>query len=242
MTLADYKIEHWTSTQTVLDGEKQETVSISVNDRAATRQAIINRARQGGMNFVERSDWAAHKNRSARMTNDWDYSKIAIHHAGRSFSCGPAALQLQEIQDMQMGKSVAPSDDIGYHYALDCYGNIFEGRDIRFKGENVHNYNTGVIGIVLLENLTDSEEGGDGVAKVRKFLDTVGLSKRPQVPDKQKQSVSKFIDILREFFYINTLGGHREFPGQIGEGKICPGNVGLSLVKELRKSTGLSAP
>lgn len=156
VTLADYKIAHWTSTQTALDGEKQETLSISVNDRAATRQAIINRVRQAGMNFIERSNWAAHKNRSARMTSDWNYRKIAIHHAGRSFSCGPGALQLQEqeIQDLQMGKAVAPSDDIGYHYALDCYGNIFEGRDIRFKGENVHNYNTGVIGIVLLENLT----------------------------------------------------------------------------------------
>ncbi|WP_244815479.1 peptidoglycan recognition family protein [Caballeronia sp. Lep1P3] len=176
------------------------------------------------------------------MTNDWDYSMIAIHHAGRSFSCGPAALQLQEIQDMQMGKSVAPSDDIGYHYARDCFGNIFEGRDIRFKGENLHNYNTGVIGILLMENLTDPEEGGDRVAKVRKFLNAIGLNNHPQVPDEQKQSVHRFIDILRDFFYITTLGGHREFPGQLGEGKICPGNVGLSLVAGLRRTTGLSAP
>ena len=51
-----------------------------------------------------------------------------------------------------------------------------------------------------------------------------------------------FIAILHEFFYINTLGGHREFPGQLGEGKICPGNVGLALVKELRNFSGLSAP
>jgi hypothetical protein len=238
----DYNIEHWTSSCSVLGSSKDDAITISVNNRAATRQAIINRVRQGSMNFVERSYWAAHKNRSERMSNDWDYSKIAIHHAGRSFSCGPAALQLQEIQDMQMGKSVAPSDDIGYHYALDCFGNIFEGRDIRFKGENVHNYNTGVIGIVLLENLTDAEEGGDRVAKVRKFLDTIGLHRRAQVPDKQKQSVQRFIDILREFFCITTLGGHREFPGQLGEGKICPGNVGLSLVTELRRSAGLSAP
>lgn len=118
---------------------------------------------------MERSDWAAHKNRSERMTNDWDYSMIAIHHAGRSFSCGPAALQLQEIQDMQMGKSVAPSDDIGYHYARDCFGNIFEGRDIRFKGENLHNYNTGVIGILLMENLTDPEEGVIASPKFENF-------------------------------------------------------------------------
>lgn len=238
----DYNIEHWTSASTMAGSSKDDAVLIRVDDRAATRQAIINHVRRNGMNFVERSHWAAHKNRPERMRDDWDYTRIAIHHAGRSFTCGPAALQMQEIQDMQMGRSTAASDDIGYHYALDCFGNVFEGRDIRFKGENVHNYNTGVIGIVLLENLTAPDEGRDGVAVVRKLFDAMGFKGRPRVPEKQKQSLEAFIVILREFFYINTLGGHREFPGQRGEGKICPGNVGLALVKELRKLTGLSEP
>ncbi len=240
--MADYKIQHWASSHTTVDGNAGDVLSISVNDRAATRQAIINRVRQGGMNFVERSDWAAHKNRSERMHDDWNYSKIAIHHAGRSFSCGPAALQLQDIQEMQMSKSVASSDDIGYHYALDCFGNVFEGRDIRFKGENVHNYNTGVVGIVLLENLTEPGEGHDGVARLQKLLGAAGLAHRPEVDERQKRSLATFVAILRDFFNIDTLGGHREFPGQLGEGKICPGNVGLEIVRELRASMGLGAP
>jgi hypothetical protein len=136
----DYDVEHWTSACSAIGSTKDQAVEIKVNNRAATRQAIINLVRARGMNFVIRSDWAAHKNRSERMVEDWNYSKIAIHHAGRSFSCGPAALQLQEIQELQMGKSTAAMDDIGYHYALDCLGNVFEGRDIRFKGESVHNY------------------------------------------------------------------------------------------------------
>jgi hypothetical protein len=94
---------------------KDDAVLIKVDNRAATRQAIISHVRKNGMNFVERSDWAAHKNRSERMRDDWDYTKIAIHHAGRSFTCGPAALQMQEIQDMQMDRRKAASDDIGYH-------------------------------------------------------------------------------------------------------------------------------
>ncbi|MBC8748976.1 hypothetical protein OKW43_002332 [Paraburkholderia sp. WC7.3g] len=240
--MADYKNQHWTSSHTTADGNAGDVISVSVNDRAATRQAIINRVRQGGMNFVERSDWAAHKNRSERMHDDWNYKRIAIHHAGRSFSCGPAALQLQDIQEMQMDKSIAPSDDIGYHYALDCFGNVFEGRDIRFKGENVHNYNTGVIGIVLLENLTEPGEGHDGVAKLQKFLGAVGFARPPKVDERQVQSLTAFVGILREFFHVDTLGGHREFPGQLGEGKICPGNFGLEIVRELRKSMGLGAP
>lgn len=228
---ADYNIEHWTSMRTVAGNTRDEAVVISVNDRAATRQAIINLVRRRGMNFVERSDWAAHKSRSERMRDDWDYTKIAIHHAGRSFACGPAALQLQDIQDMQMGRSKSPSDDIGYHYALDCFGNVFEGRDIRFKGEHLHNFNTGVIGIVLLEDLTDAGEGDDRVAQVRQIFSNLGIGKRPTVPDIQIRSIETFSSILQDFFHIDTLGGHREFPGQLNEGKICPGNVGLELVR-----------
>ncbi|ALS60601.1 peptidoglycan recognition protein family protein [Pandoraea norimbergensis] len=240
--MTDYRIEHWTSGQTVPDGTDAETISVSVNNRAATRQTIITQVRRRGMHFIERSDWAAHKARTERMQADWNYAQLAIHHAGRSFGCGPGALQLQEIQQKQMGNSIVPSDDIGYHYALDCFGNIFEGRDIRFKGEHVRRYNTGVIGIVLLENLTDDQEGNDIVSKVRGAFGTLGFKNRPRAPDRQVQSLGALVDILREYFHINTLGGHREFPGQLGDGKICPGNVGLDVVKSLRSSTGLGAP
>jgi hypothetical protein len=240
--MSDYDVEHWTESTTVERGGKQDAISISVNDRAATRQAIINRIRRSGMNFISRSDWAAHKNRPAHMKMDWNYTKIAIHHAGRSFTCGPGALQLQDIQEMQMGRKPDSLDDIGYHYALDCFGNVFEGRDIRFRGENVHNFNTGLIGIVLLENLTMPEEGRDIVTGFRTFIAKMGGGRVPAVPQAQHRAVSRLVDVLCDFFHIHTLGGHREFPGQLGEGKVCPGHVGLALANELRQSKGLNAP
>ncbi|MEJ8675381.1 peptidoglycan recognition family protein [Chromobacterium amazonense] len=218
------------------------TTIITINDRAATREAIITATRRKGMDFVPRSDWAAHKNRSDKMVDDWNYTQIAIHHAGRSFSCGPAALQLQQIQEMQMGKPKAAADDIGYHYAIDCFGTVYEGRDIRFKGEHVHKYNTGVIGIVLLENLTTPEEGGDMVAKARTALEAIGMNQTPSVPAAQGETLEKFVSILKQYFNIAKLGGHREFPGQLGEGKICPGNIGLAYVQTLRAKTGLASP
>ncbi|WP_211465964.1 N-acetylmuramoyl-L-alanine amidase [Collimonas silvisoli] len=235
-----YKPEHWTKAQAEADYKKKAAITVTVNDRAATRQAIITRVRQNGMEFVERSSWGAHKNRSEKMKDDWGYTKLAIHHAGRSFSCGPAVPQLQEIQSEQMKRISA--DDIGYHYAIDCFGNVFEGRDIRFKGEHVHEYNTGVIGIVLLENLAEPEEGGDIVSVVKRIFSAMGANEQPVVPEIQRESATKFIAILREFFAITTLGGHREFPGQTREGKICPGNVGLTFVKKARAASGLAAP
>ncbi|MGY2293265.1 peptidoglycan recognition protein family protein [Pseudomonas sp. SDO528_S397] len=103
------------------------------------------------------------------MVDDWDYSMIALHHAGRSVGCGAGAGQMRAIQSEHQAKF----DDIGYRYGIDCTGKVFEGRDIRFKGSSVHNYNTGVIGIVLLENLTTAEEGGDMVAFARQALESI---------------------------------------------------------------------
>lgn len=235
-----YKVAHWTVATAEANYKNQSATEITVNDRAATRQAIINRVRQNGMKFVERSEWGAHKNRPEKMVNDWNYQSVAIHQAGRSFSCGVASRRLQEIQDDQRARIDA--DDIAYHYAIDCQGNIYEGRDIRFKGEHLRKFNTGVIGIVLLQNLSEPDEGSDAVAKVKSFLNAIGINQHPKVPSVQKDSAEKFLKVLREFFKISVLGGHREFPNQTNDGKICPGKVGLVLVKQLRETLGLAAP
>jgi hypothetical protein len=236
-----YKVAHWTVATAEANYKNQSPTEITVNDRAATRQAIINRVRQNGMKFVERSEWGAHKNKPANMANDWNYHSIAIHHAGRSASCGNASHQLQEIQDEQMSENKKFAD-IGYHYAIDCLGSVYEGRDIRFKGEHLYKFNTAVIGIVLLENLTEPEEGGDAVAKIRSFLNSIGINQHPQVPESQKISAEKLIKVLREFFKIAALGGHKEFPNQMKEGRICPGKVGITFVKKLRSTLAIAAP
>ncbi|MFB9159999.1 N-acetylmuramoyl-L-alanine amidase [Chromobacterium violaceum] len=217
------------------------TTVITVNDRAATREAIITGTRRAGVEFIPRSDWAALKNRSDNPDKDWNYKQIAIHTAGRSYSCGPGALQVQQIQEMHMNKRDKP--DIGYHYAIDCFGNVYEGRDIRLKGEHLYRYNTGVIGIVLLENLMQPGEGGDWIASAQRAIkDTIGLSD-PTVPPAQEESLQKFIKVLREYFNIEILGGHREFPKQNeGDGHTCPGNIGIQLVGRLRAATGLAKP
>ncbi|MFD2883261.1 hypothetical protein ACFS4T_11925 [Pseudomonas lini] len=52
------------------------------------------------------------------MVDDWDYSMIALHHAGRSVGCGAGAGQMRAIQSEHQTKF----DDIGYHYGIDCMG------------------------------------------------------------------------------------------------------------------------
>lgn len=236
-----YVVKHWSSAKAEADYRNKPPTVVTVNDRAAVRDAIITRVRQSGFEFVPRSDWAAHKSRPAGLDNDWTYNAIAIHTAGRSYTCGPAALQMQQIQDMHMkGRGWS---DIAYHYAMDCFGNIYEGRDIRFKGAHLSNFNTGIIGIVLLENLMEPNEGDDFISKIKRAVGSVVTLDSPSIPEQQEENLKVFVKILQEFFPIKTLGGHREFPRQNeGEGHTCPGNVGLRLVGRLRKSSGLSKP
>ena len=224
--------------QEIKPGEFMCPIPVSVNDRAATREAIIKKVQSLSATFVERSSWGAVKGKP-EMVMDWDYSMIALHHAGRSHSCTPGAEQMQEIQKGHLSQKY---DDIGYHYGIDCTGQILEGRDIRFQGSSVLKYNTGLIGIVLLDNLTTPEEGGDWVAKGRVALDSIGYSTTNVIPAAQIDALMHLIDALKSVFVIKHFGGHREYPGQASEGKICPGNVGMELVKNIRAKTQLLPP
>lgn len=163
---------------------------------------------------------------------------IGIHHAGRSYSCGPGALQMQDIQKEHKASDF---DDVSYHYGIDCSGFVFEGRDIRYKGSHLLGFNTGIVGIVLLENLTTVEEGSDRYADVRIGLkETTGYDSVQTIPSRQIDALIALIGILKSVFNISVLGGHIEYPKQTG--KICPGNVGMELVRVLRSQSGLLSP
>jgi hypothetical protein len=209
---------------------------ITVNDRAATRSTIFRRITAAGFPAIERSDWAAHKI-NTELKSDWDYSMIAIHHAGRSYSCNPGSLQMKDIQE---DHQAADWGDIGYHYGIDCSGFIFEGRDIRHKGNHLEKFNTGAIGIVLLANLTAVEEGEDFIADIRvSAKEKLEYDTTQIIPPRQIDALLSLLAVLKSVFNITVLGGHTEYPLQ---DRICPGNVGMELVRVLRVKTNLLPP
>ncbi|HTH75820.1 MAG TPA: peptidoglycan recognition family protein [Trinickia sp.] len=250
----DYDIKHWTMSNTVQGGGKHGAISISVNDRAATRQAIITDLEQKGISLLERSSWAAKPPKHDLTPSSWDYRDIVIHHAGHSYSCAVSEQgsieQIQKAQEYDMRKFY----DIGYHYAVSCPGKVIEARDIRFTGAHVMGNNTGKIGIVLLANLAEAGEAWQQEYS-RKSLwqklkgslhiarDAVAFDHA--MPTKaQVDALSALIATLIEFFNITTVGGHREYqlfaPGN--EGRACPGKYGMQVVEAMRAKFGLRAP
>ena len=253
---ADYLIEHWTGSHTEQGYGKQNAISISVNDRAATRQAIITGLKQRGHSLLERSSWNALSPKNALTSSGWNYRDIVIHHAGRSYSCAVneqgAIEQMKAAQSYDMDRH--DFDDIGYHYAVSCAGGLIEARDIRFTGSHVMGDNTGKVGIVLLENWAEAGEAWQQEYSRKslwqKFMGAPNIARDAlafdhAVPTKvQLDALSALISTLKEFFNITALGGHREYqllaPGN--EGRACPGKHGMRVVEEMRAKFGFKPP
>lgn len=244
MKIADYKIEHWTTAAAEMDYQSQSPQVVKVDDRAATRRAIIQALKDKKINFIERSGWQAHKPVSKDMVADWSYLKIAIHHSGRESSCGSGTEKMHAIQDLHQHHKPDKWPDIGYHYAVDCWGNVLEGRDIRNKGSHMKDFNSAAIGIVLLLDLSEPEDAKDGPSIFLRVAKSVGLGRNGIVPKIQEENLRGLIETLRRFFNLVELGGHIEFKGQkdYGEGRLCPGVHGLQLVADLRAWSGLAKP
>lgn len=252
----DYNVQHWTSARTKIGSSKDDAVSIKVDDRSATRQAVITQFKQKGYVFLERSSWGATPSKNALTPSYWDYHDIVIHHAGHSYSCAlnehGAIEQMKKVQSYDMG--VQSFDDVGYHYAVSCPGEVIEARDIRFTGSHVKGDNAGKLGIVLLENLAEAGEAWQQEysrkspwQKLKGAMDIVkdAVAFDHSLPTKaQIDALSALIATLKEFFNIAALGGHREYqllaPGK--EGRACPGKYGMQVVEEMRAKFGLAAP
>ncbi|WPB57113.1 N-acetylmuramoyl-L-alanine amidase [Xylophilus sp. GOD-11R] len=233
--------KHWTAAVAREDYAKYAPHLVTVNDRAATREAIIASLRLKNGQVFERSSWGAHKTKLATALEDWHYSMIAIHHAGRAASCSSPMEHIHNIQHFHQNRRHWP--DIGYHYAIGCEGEIFEAEDIRLKGTHLENYNSGAIGIVMLQNLSEPEDANDKISYGLRFAKKIGLIKPPEISAAQIKSLKNVIEVLRQFFAIKQLGGHCEFPHQkSAEAKLCPGRHGLVLVDELRAWAKLPGP
>lgn len=227
---------------------------VKVDDKAATRQAIIVALRRKGFDFQTRSDWKARES-AAAVDRDWGYKAVAIHHAGNSFSCsadGADELRKAEAVDMKT------FGQLSYHYAIDCQGAIYEALDIRYKGAHIEGGNTGVIGIVFLADFSVRGEAGKyspgawNVMKKRGLFagikEWIGVQNdkaavvHDEPTERQLAAAEALIGILCRYFNIARLGGHREFAQTHGTSRACPGVYGMIVAEQLRRKYGLAAP
>jgi hypothetical protein len=110
--------------------------------------------------MVSRAQWGAMTARYERMEkNKGGWTKITVHHSAEreppplDGSLAESAAAVRSIQKAHMEGKETGFGDIGYHFVIDPYGKVFQGRDLAWQGahaygdNNIHN-----IGVCLIGN------------------------------------------------------------------------------------------
>jgi hypothetical protein len=169
-------------------------------------------------NIIPRSAWGARDSRIAdRPDNlDWDYNTVVVHHSGRSGQTDPKKIQNKHMDTNHW-------DDVGYHFMIGPSGQIYEGRQLVYKGSHTEGANTGKIGVLVMGNFE------------REFLGLLGGKPSPS----QILALKKLVTDLKKLFLgLKTLGGHKDFKATTE----CPGNQLYPLLPEIRQALGMQAP
>ncbi|MEI9983520.1 MAG: peptidoglycan recognition family protein [Aliidongia sp.] len=185
----------------------------------AYRQSVAAKIAEA-CSIIRRPDWRA-KSPVRPLVYDWDYDSIVVHYTGHEHLTAPSA-----IQDFDIGHD--HWDDIAYHYAISPEGQIYEGRELIYKGSHVKLQNTGKIGIVCM---------GDFDTGLMSLYWGHGYSGDP-IEDTMISALRKLSQVLISTFQIHFFGGHIEY----GETAVCPGNKLLPVVQAMRNDFGLATP
>ena len=224
-------------------------VVVKVDDKAATRQAIIASLRRKNIEFKTRSDWKAMETKATGLSEDWNYTGIALHHAGNSYTCSAdGADKMRRVQEEHFKRG---SSDIGYHFGIDCQGAIYEGRDIRYLGAHIGQVPK-VLGIVLLADMSVRGEQRKAESSVPWWkksgfgilptYDDIAVA-HDEPTETQITALETLTTVLKSnFSSIERFGGHREWATQSGDSRACPGTYGLILAEMMRKKFSLAKP
>jgi hypothetical protein len=162
---------------------------------------------------VPRARWARGEPLPVRMDRMLPIRTITVHHDGmdafRSTDMQRVADRLERIRHMHRQKGWG---DIGYHFAVDPAGRIWEARPLRYQGAHVKDHNPGNIGIVALGNF------------------------EVQSPTQaQLEGLRRCLHLLMQAYGVaaGQVHTHREWPGAA---TACPGDALQAHVERIRRS------
>ncbi len=135
------------------------------------------------------------------------YSTVAIHHSAILLDTNET---MRDVQDLHMDTNHWA--DVGYHYAIDKNGIVYEGRDIHVRGSSVAGYNTGTIGVCVMGN----------------FEVDIPL-------EIQRAKMQQLVNWLATTYTLTHLATHHEF----NPGSVCPGKNMLPYIDPLAQAAGL---
>jgi N-acetyl-anhydromuramyl-L-alanine amidase AmpD len=122
-------------------------------------------------NVVARNQWAKDSPAVSLMNRMLPISYITVHHDGMdpffATDSTSTAARLERIRKSHRSKGWG---DIGYHFAVDRSGRVWEGRALSWQGAHVKDYNEGNIGIVTLGNFDRQSPSPQQLAALNALL------------------------------------------------------------------------
>ena len=150
---------------------------------------------------LARTQWTSARPRTSDMRKQAPLRNITIHHDGLASPLGSASTsaskaRLDLIRRAHVGQGWS---DIGYHFAVDRTGNVWQCRPLEWEGAHVKRHNPGNVGILVMGNF-DIE--------------------RPT--DAQLRAVCTHVNMLKRTYRIadSSVKSHREWAGAA---TACPG-------------------
>jgi len=126
---------------------------------------------------IPRSSWAKGSPIPRHMNRMLPARYITVHHDGMSSftstSKSSAALRLETIRKSHLRRDGGRWGDIGYHFAIDPAGRLWQGRPLTWQGAHVKAKNEGNIGIVVLGNYERQSVNRSQTAAINSTLRTL---------------------------------------------------------------------
>jgi hypothetical protein len=120
---------------------------------------------------IQRSRWAGGEPVPALMDRQQPLNKITVHHDGmNAFTStreGDAAARIEAIRRAHRANHWG---DIGYHYAIDPAGRVWQARPLSWQGAHVGNQNHGNIGVCVLGNYEVQQPNSRQVEALESFI------------------------------------------------------------------------
>jgi hypothetical protein len=161
--------------------------------------------------LVRRSAWTRYQPRLSRIYAASRFSRLTIHHTGLYVNTSTARNSVaRDMQGVLAAHVRLRYGDIGYHFAVDYSGCVWEGRSLAHQGAHVSGANEHNIGVVLLGNF-----------------------ERQRPAQAQMSALRSLVSALTQRYGISSrrIYGHRDLGATA-----CPGRYLYPGVTNLRRS------
>ncbi|TVQ31505.1 MAG: hypothetical protein EA376_09215 [Phycisphaeraceae bacterium] len=121
--------------------------------------------------IIPRNSWASAPPIPRRMDRMRPVWRITVHHDGMPpvslQSQSDVASRIDRIRSAHQGQGWG---DIGYHFVVDPFGRVWQGRPLEFQGAHVRAENEGNLGVLVLGNFEQQTPTGQALSTLDRFV------------------------------------------------------------------------